>query len=140
MTLSGPMFEQDNQHFRSVHGKQGAHYNIFQITGGIAALKDIFPEGEADDMNFALFSTSGVHGSYLTLDELARGIDKYGDEPEFEDDEEPEDYAGDQLTVIIVQPRIVCLRYGNITVKKDDLPYLRKLQATSWSAAAEIGK
>lgn len=33
-----------------------------------STLRSVFPDGEADEMNLALFSTSGTHGSYTTSD------------------------------------------------------------------------
>jgi hypothetical protein len=135
--LSGPMFERDGDTFRSIFGKQGAHYNIYQIRGGIDALKQLFPDGEANDLNIVLFSTSGVHGSYTTIEEIEAGLKKYGDD--FTGQEWPDDYPGNELTVLIVQPRIVCLRYGNITVRLADIPYLKKLRETSLAAVPKIG-
>lgn len=59
----------------------------------MAALREMFPEGKADDLNFVLFSTSGVHGSYCSI-EAAEAEPDLG------------------VTFLIVQPRIVGLRYG----------------------------
>ena len=106
MSLSGPMFEPAEWgEFKSLFGKTGAHYNIFNANG-IGALKNFFPDAEADEMNFVLFSTSGVHGTYNTIEESERFLrGKLGlavkDEEGFS-----------EITFLIVQPRIVCLRYG----------------------------
>jgi hypothetical protein len=145
MVLSGPMFESSGEMFRAqscVYCRAqhaGAHYNHYQIQGGIAALKCIFPDGQADEMNFALFSTSGVHGSYITIEQIEASLQKYqAERPEGND--WPDDYYGDTLTVLIVQPRICCLRYGNVTVTLEDIPYLKRLRESSWLAVAGIGK
>lgn len=100
------------------------HYSILKLKG-MAELRQLFPEGEADSMNFALFSTSGVHGSYATIEEVSKSL-RPGKEA--------------TLTVVVVQPRIVCMRYGDISVTSADIPYLRKLRETSWAATLTIGK
>lgn len=139
--LSGPAFRRSHENgIRSVHNRDGGHYNTFHVEHAEAmrVLREFFPDGKADEMNFVLFSTSGVHGSYVTLDEIAAGLEKYGDSPEFEDDE-PSDYAGNDLTFLIVQPRVVSLYYGNVTVTLDDIPYLKRLRETSRLAVQKIG-
>lgn len=151
MTISvfgGPMAESAKQRiWQSAHDKDGAHYNIFAVRRdggdtealGMAGLREMFPDGKANDMNFVLFSTSGVHGHYMTIEEIAEGIAKYGDEPNFGDDGAPDDYPGNDVTFLIVQPRIVCLRYGNARVKAADIPYLKELRASSLEAVSKIG-
>ena len=145
----GAMFERRTSDlWESVHHKDGAHYNIFAVRQdgqrerpevGMAGLRAMFPDGEANDMNFVLFSTSGVHGSYITIEDIEACIAKYGDEPEFSDDDYPDDYCGRSLTFLIVQPRIVCMRYGNARVTAADIPYLKKLRASSIEAVGKIG-
>jgi hypothetical protein len=132
-TVSGPMFEKSNDLFRAQRclycrrEKEGAHYNHYIITGGIHSLKCLFPEGEANEMNFVLFSTSGVHGSYQTIENIEAEI--------------AADEAGPySLTVLIVQPRICCLRYAEINIAAEDIPYLKQLRASSWLAVQRIGK
>ena len=140
------MFERATQDvWQSAHGKDGAHYNIFAVRRdgdtaalGMQGLRAMFPEGEANDLNFVLFSTSGVHGMYTTIEDIEAGLRKYGDEPDFGDDA-PDDWPGDDVTFLIVHPRLVCLRYGNAKVTLEDIPYLKKLRATSHAAAAKIG-
>lgn len=92
--FSGPMFERGSSIFKSVYGKDGAHYNIYSVSesGAMNALKDFFPDAKANELNFVLFSTSGVHGTYCSIEECR-----------------DENMA---VTFLIVQPRIVCLRYG----------------------------
>ncbi len=136
-TLSGPMFEpaQGND-WTSVHRKEGAHYNTFYAAQGadeMELLRHWFENGEANEMNFVLFSTSGIHGTYGTIEDAARELRK----PELDDDGksmEPD------VTFLVVQPRIVCLRYGNCKPKNsDDIAFLKKLRASSWKAARKIG-
>lgn len=145
-TLSGPMFEpSESEHFVATscshcrRKREGAHYNLFHIRGGIAALKDLFPEGRADELNFCLFSTSGVHGSYTTIEDIEESLRLYPNGPPDAEDW-PDDYCGTKLTVLIVQPRICCLRYGNIDVRPEDIPYLKQLRQSSWEVAGKIGR
>ncbi len=139
-TVGGPMFEPSaDENFKSVHQKAGAHYNIFAIKSGMPALRQIFPDGEANELNFVLFSTSGVHGMYTLLEEIEASLTKYGADPEFPDDDYPDDWHGNNLTVLIVQPRIVCLRYGAFDIALDDIPYLKKLRESSRRAMQAVG-
>lgn len=80
--FSGPMFEAaENEDFRSDLGKRGGHYNVFHVKPGrgLDVIKEWFPEGEANDLNVALFSTSGVHGTYTTIEEVEGGLQKHGE-------------------------------------------------------------
>lgn len=97
------------------------YYGVMRLAGdGMEALRQLFPDGVANDLNFVLFSTSGVHGTYCTL-------------------EDAESEGGD-VTFLVVQPRIVGLRYGNCTPKtQDDFQFLRRLRESSHLAASSIG-
>lgn len=108
------------------------HYSIFH-TGRYEAtlddLREIFPDGIADDMNVCLFSTSGVHGSYATIED----VEKHLLDP---DNEELPDW----LTFLIIHPRTVTLRYGNVQPKtQEDINYLKLLRKTSHEALSKIG-
>lgn len=104
----------------------GAHYSIFKIKPeeGMALLRSLFPKGYVDDMNFVIFSTSGVHGSYTTIEDAAA---------------EPDEDGKRRVTVLIVHPRLVCLKYGHIEFELSDVPFLRKLRKASQKVMAEIG-
>ena len=125
IALSGPMFEPAIQDvWKSAFNKEGAHYNIFGCNDymGMEGLRLMFPEGEANALNFVLFSTSGIHGTYVTI----------------EDAEEMEEGS---VTFLIIQPRICCLRYGNCEPEtKEDFEFLRSLRASSWRVVQEIGR
>jgi hypothetical protein len=106
-----------------------SHYSVIKIRGedGMGDLRLMFPDAEADEMNFCLFSTSGVHGSYQTIEEAERLL-----------------AAGEtenaHVTFLIVHPRLVCLRYGNCEPQTpEDFAYLKKLRASSLAAVAGIG-
>jgi hypothetical protein len=124
-----------NGPWKSIHGQQGAHYNTYEArdADGMRALRNVFPEGEADDLNFCLFSTSGVHGMYTTIEEAEADWKRGGKD----EDGEP---TTPSVTFLIVQPRIVCLRYGNcLPENEEDFAYLKRLRETSLKAAAKIG-
>lgn len=91
--------------------------------GGMETLRRMFPDSKADDLNFCLFSTSGTHGSYLTIEDVAESIN--GGEPE-------------RLTVLVVQPRAVRMLYGEIDVSLDDVPFLLALRESSRAVAGAI--
>jgi hypothetical protein len=129
--LSGPMFEASTSAlFKSLCGRHGAHYNVFECVHGMGALRHVFPDGEANDLNFCLFSTSGVHGSYTTIEKAEKAFNKKTrEEWEFE------------VTFLIVHPRLVCLRYGNCTPQSaEDFAYIKKLRESSLKAVAKIGE
>lgn len=81
-----------------------------------------------DDLNFVLFSTSGVHGSYRTLEDIEESFNE----------ESKEDLAW-ELTFVLVQPRLVSMTYGNVNVKKDRIDFLKKLRQNSWDIVRTIG-
>jgi hypothetical protein len=128
--LTGPMFEPPNSEMgESLSGKTGMHYNIYRKIS-MATLKNIFPDGIADELNFVLFSTSGIHGNSFTIEEIEKSLDMPKDH---------DDNFGDAITVLIIHPRTVTMRYGNVTVTKEDLPFLKKLRETSHNAMLTIG-
>jgi hypothetical protein len=94
------------------------HYKLYPISS-VHDVREIFPDGKADLMNWFFLSTSGVHGSYATLDDLYTG-----------------DYGG-SITMLVVQPRLVVVRYGEVEVEKDDIPFLRGLVTSTIQAVAQ---
>lgn len=133
--VSGPMFEPAKHGaWESMSKKDGAHYNNYGChdRDGMAALREMFKTGEADEFNLCLFSTSGIHGMYTTIEEAEaewiKGVDDEG---------EP---ADPRVTFLIVHPRICCLRHGNCEPRTaDDFAFLKKLRASSWREFAKIG-
>lgn len=84
-------------------------------------LREIFPNGKANEYNFVLFSTSGVHGSYCTIETC-------------EEDEEVE-----TVTFLLIKPRIVQTLWGNCRpLSKDDFEFLKKLRESSRDVLREI--
>ncbi len=82
----------------------------------------MFPDGtHIDQDNFVLFSTSGVHGSYSTIE-----------------DEEKNDSP--TVTFVICCPRILRFSYGNCQPRtREDFLYLKMLRTLSHREIAEIG-
>lgn len=91
------------------------HYAVFQSFEDISDLRELFPEGKADEMNWVFLSTSGVHGSYTTLDELES-------DPDFLDDD-----GKMRITVLVLHPRLCSIVYGEMRFERGDIPYLRGL-------------
>jgi len=105
------------------------------------ALKALFPSGKADAQNLVLFSTSGTHGAYDTIEKVASDLKTYGDDPmRFNEHEEPVRNLHGMLTVTVLHPRTICMKYGRVRVRLADVAWLKKLRASSWRALAEIGK
>lgn len=118
------------------------HYSIIPIRGtdGMAELLTMFPEGKADSMNMVLFSTSGVHGSYTTLEEAEAWVAMDETTKRTENSgEDPDEFM--DVTVLILQPRRVSMRYGVCTPRTpEDFAYLKRLRESSWNELQQIGK
>jgi hypothetical protein len=108
-----------------------AHYSVMRLVrgeGGMAALRGMFPDAKANELNFVLFSTSGVHGTYNAIEEAEL----------FLKGEDAEGYS--EVTFVVVHPRLVAMRYGVCNPKtQDDIDYLKRLRASSQEAVATIG-
>ncbi len=95
------------------------HYKVMQLRT-MAELRELFPDGKANDLNWVFLSTSGVHGSYQSLD----GV--FSSDARIEAQEDGEEFEP-MVTVLVVQPRLVVLRYGALHITVEDVPYLRGL-------------
>lgn len=108
-----------------------AHYCVMKRQEGVSgmdALRAMFPDAEVNTMNFVLFSTSGVHGTYNTIEDAESCLDG--------NDEE----GMTEVTFLIVHPRLVSLRYGNCEPEtKDDISFLKQLRENSYKVVAQIG-
>ena len=101
-------------------------YSAYAFNGSkrmtIAAIKEIFPTGECDEMNFILFSTSGVHGSYCKIEDAEKNTDG-------------------AVTFLIIKPRILMFQYGNVYPETpEDFAFLKKLRASAKEVIAAIGE
>lgn len=107
------------------------HYSINNLKT-FEELKAIFgDDAQANELNFCLFSTSGVHGTYITIEDI---------EKSFSLEKDNDDYCGTELTVLVVHPRTVTLKYGNIEVTKENIEWLKNLRKSSKEAIADIGE
>jgi hypothetical protein len=135
--MENELQEMEQSNWRAIKSSvsSSAHYSIAEIKDsnlGMQGLRDMFLNGEADHLNFVLFSTSGVHGSYLTIEEC----EEHNLRPENQDNQ---DYY--YLTFLIVHPRLVAIRYGTcIPITLDDFAFLKKLRETSYRVVTQIGK
>lgn len=96
------------------------HQNISKLNT-IDDLKLIFPSGKADDLNMVRFSDSGVHGTYATIEDVEKALKT--NDPEYEGEF--------RVTVLVIHPRIVSMKYGHIEITLDDIDYLKNLRASS---------
>ena len=108
--------------------RRSAHYNVYSLGSTEKerweTLHKVFENGP-NEMNLLIGSTSGIHGSYVTLDDLENPNSEYRQEMEeegfFIDDEEA-------FTVLLIQPRLCSLMYGTIGIhSKEDFNWLRQI-------------
>ena len=93
-------------------------------------LKAHFPQDRADKYNWLLGSTSGIHGSSTTLDNL--------EDPHFLEENELDPRDIEAFTILIIQPRVVRFTYGTVGIRsEDDANWLRGIIIES---IAEIAK
>ena len=99
---------------------QWPHYEILRLET-LEDLWECFPGDRADEMNWLVCSTSGVHGSYVTLDRL---LERW-------DDEEGLRF----ITVLVIQPRLDVLRYGELELHShEEVRRLRHIVTSSIAA------
>ncbi len=109
-----------------------SHYSVLRLSGGeggMGALRAMFPNAVATEMNFVLFSTSGVHGSYELIEDAEKVLR-----------EGSQDEAPPSITFLIVHPRIAGLRYGVCEPRSmGDIEFLKSLRESSKRAISKIG-
>ena len=117
---------------------ESAHYSVYSLgeteKERWETLRTTFENGP-NEMNLLIGSTSGIHGSYATLDDLENPNSEYRQEMEeegfFINDEEA-------FTVLVIQPRLCSLMYGTIGIhSKEDFNWLR---TTIGNSVAELIK
>jgi len=93
----------------------------------------IYEDPTPDELNFVLFSVSGVCGSYMTIEDIDEEINKHS---KGIDILEPLS----DLTFLIIQPRLYRVQYGNLPIRsRCDLDWLKKLREKSKQAMCTIG-
>ena len=94
-------------------------YNVERLKNEtVETIRAMFPSGKADKYNWLIASISGVHGSFVDLDDIEATLElPSGSDGKF-----------DRLTVLIIRPRTVEIIYGNILVETvEDIDFLRGL-------------
>lgn len=96
-------------------------YNRVDEITSLQELKELFPEGYDHQLNWLFCSTGGAHGTEYTLDELQEVI--YGSA------ERHRAVKGKKfwITILVIQPRLCNLLYGDILIGEGDIPFLRGL-------------
>ena len=91
------------------------HYQMQEI-GSIEEVRNLFKDMLEEDwtMNWLFLSTSGVHGSYWTLDELEKDWDTM-----------EEDTYRHSIIMLVVLPRICLMAYGEVEIEREDILWLR---------------
>jgi hypothetical protein len=123
------------------------HYTINDVKGPdtLDFIRSFFANGP-DELNWLFLATSGVHGSYLNLDELEAAWDSPQHalaEGFIEDLAEHEKWrAGEcEITFTIFCPRMVKSYYGNALIRsKEDFAWLRDAVRKTAAAIAESQK
>ena len=88
--------------------------NEIETADAMDTLRQWFPEGRANNLNFVIFSTSGVHGTHHTIE-----------------DSEASWYAV-PVTFLLICPRTVKTYWGNcLPQTPDDFDFLKRLRASS---------
>ena len=115
---------------RRTAGDAGRHYTCNRILGDAM---DILRDFEPDDINWVFLSTSGVHGSYISLDDIEQRISGEATSEDMQD--------GEEVTVLIVLPRMVVTCYGNAIIRtREDIALLRRLVEKTFIGIAELQK
>jgi hypothetical protein len=111
---------------------------------GIDVLRQMFRDHEGLDYtaNWLFLSTSGVHGTYTTLEEISRDAQRLDNGNCWHYDHEVGCECGHPydphnaptvdpdgqfcITVQVLKPRTVQVLYGNVYATLDDIPWLRE--------------
>lgn len=99
------------------------------VDDGTAMLQEWFPTADhVDELNFVLFSTSGVQGSYRTLEDVR--LDWGVGDPNTH-----------YVTFVVVSPRVLFLHCGNVWCRNQHAyAWLKSLCQASWDAVTGVGK
>ena len=97
-------------------------YQVIELRR-MAEVRQIFGENGEDvnHLNWCFVATAGNHGTTTTLDEVEAILQ--GTSPDMGKAKGGKWW----VTILIVHPRLVVMKYGEIEVTKDDIDYLRIL-------------
>lgn len=93
-------------------------------------VKEIFNDGYDPRLNWLFVSMQGIHGSYLSLDEVEEII---RGESEFTESVNGRYY----VTILIIHPRLATIKWGEILVGLNDVDFLRKIVRNTLEAINE---
>ncbi len=137
-----PVFHAPNDYISPGSGPISCAFKCADNAYSMEALRELFPMGSSsvDEMNMVLFSTSGIHGSYMIIEEYEKELwerKRLGDKFDYE--EHGEELEG--ITFLMIQPRLVIMRYGLVFPEdKEDFEFLKRLRKASWEAFSKIGE
>lgn len=105
-------------------------YSVFRVHNGAGmhVLRSMFADGKSNAENIVLFSTSGTHGTYNTIEDAEKYLQG-----------STEDQIG-TVTFTILHPRLVCMKYGVCEPQDaEDIAFLKSLRSSSHAALSCIG-
>lgn len=108
------------------------NYEVIELRT-IQEVKHIFgPDGaNVDKFNWCLVGLAGLHGTYMTLDDLEAVFE--GEHPKVNPTADGKAY----VSILVIHPRLTTFKYGEIPITAQDIPYLRTLVSKT---LAEIQK
>lgn len=105
----------------------------FQEIRSIREIREIFPNGIADQYNWIFLSQKCFHGTGEKLDEIERILLGQGKA-------KPIDGKYWSITVLIICPRTTVVKWGFIDITIDDVEYLRGLVRSTLEIIPETQK
>ena len=110
-----------NKKWRLVNNNK---WGLMHTKDGMEALRKYFQDG-VNEMNIVLFSTSGISGTYNTIEDAEKGGGN----------------SFNEVTFLILQPRRQVIFSGNCIPKTpEDFQFLKKLRSDSKKAILTIGE
>jgi hypothetical protein len=89
-------------------------------------LHTMFPNGQVDEMNLILFSTSGTHGTPITIEDSEKEFNETG--------------FAHTITFNIIKPRQVFMIYGDVLPTcQEDFDFLKDIRRKSSQIFSKIG-
>ncbi|MDB4278016.1 hypothetical protein N9917_00140 [Deltaproteobacteria bacterium] len=129
--------------YRESHGSYMVAHLPQDKIEGLATLRAVFDDDVDYGANWLFLSTSGVHGSYTTLDEISRDAQRLDNGncwdvdhevdcecgAEWDDDNHPYVHPDGsfRITALMVKPRVVQAAYGTVWATVADIPWLREV-------------